>query len=58
MLGGVFTDALSRRWVLFVNVRFGVFVPAAGAFRASRPAGGRLELPGALSVTAGMSLVV
>ncbi|WP_329172284.1 MFS transporter [Streptomyces sp. NBC_01477] len=60
VLGGVFTDELSWRWVLFINVPIGAFVLAAAtrAFRESRPAGGRLDLPGALSVTAGMSLVV
>jgi EmrB/QacA subfamily drug resistance transporter len=60
VLGGVFTDELSWRWVLFINVPIGAFVllTATRAFRESRPAGGRLDLPGALSVTAGMSLIV
>jgi EmrB/QacA subfamily drug resistance transporter len=60
VLGGVFTDELSWRWVLFINVPIGAFVllAATRAFRESRPAGGRLDLPGALSVTAGMSLIV
>jgi EmrB/QacA subfamily drug resistance transporter len=60
VLGGVFTDELSWRWVLFINVPIGLFVLLAAprAFRESRPAGGRLDLPGALSVTAGMSLIV
>jgi EmrB/QacA subfamily drug resistance transporter len=60
VLGGVFTDELSWRWVLFINVPIGAFVllTAPRAFRESRPAGGRLDLPGAMSVTAGMSLIV
>jgi EmrB/QacA subfamily drug resistance transporter len=60
VLGGVFTDELSWRWVLFINVPIGAFVVLAAtrAFRESQPAGGRLDLPGALSVTAGMSLIV
>nr|WSX73305.1 MFS transporter [Streptomyces sp. NBC_00899]WSX80629.1 MFS transporter [Streptomyces sp. NBC_00899] len=60
VLGGVFTDELSWRWVLFVNVPIGAFVLAAApaAFRESRPAAGRLDLPGALAATGGMSLVV
>ncbi|MFF9621195.1 MFS transporter [Streptomyces griseosporeus] len=60
VLGGVFTDALSWRWVLFVNVPIGLLVllGAPTAFRESTPNRGRLDLPGALSVTAGMSLIV
>ncbi|NUS14891.1 MAG: MFS transporter [Streptomyces sp.] len=60
VLGGVFTDELSWRWVLFINVPIGAFVllAATRAFRESRPVPGRLDLPGALSVTAGMSLIV
>ncbi|SEN18186.1 MFS transporter [Actinacidiphila rubida] len=60
VLGGVFTDELSWRWVLFINVPIGAFVllTATRAFRESRAAAGRLDLPGALSVTAGMSLIV
>ncbi|WP_433337519.1 DHA2 family efflux MFS transporter permease subunit [Spirillospora sp. CA-294931] len=61
VLGGVFTEALSWRWVLFVNVPIGVLliVAAARAF----PAGttttrGGLDLPGALTATGGMSLIV
>ncbi|MFF3500100.1 MFS transporter [Streptomyces sp. NPDC003247] len=62
VLGGVFTDALSWRWVLFVNVPIGVLLllAAVRAFPAERAdaAGRRLDLPGAVTSTAGMSLVV
>ncbi|UWE09629.1 MFS transporter [Actinacidiphila bryophytorum] len=60
VLGGVFTDELSWRWVLFINVPVGAFVLAAAplAFRESEPAAGRLDLPGASAATGGMSLVV
>ncbi|MFF3936417.1 MFS transporter [Streptomyces phaeofaciens] len=60
VLGGVFTDALSWRWVLFVNVPIGLLVLLAAptAFRESTPSRGRLDLPGAISVTGGTSLLV
>ncbi|HEY5835067.1 MFS transporter [Streptomyces sp.] len=60
VLGGVFTDTLGWRWVLFVNVPIGLAVALAAplAFRETRRAAGRLDLPGATAVTAGMSLVV
>jgi EmrB/QacA subfamily drug resistance transporter len=60
VLGGVFTDELSWRWVLFINVPVGAFVLSAAplAFRESEPAAGRLDLPGASAATGGMSLVV
>ncbi|GGR06408.1 DHA2 family efflux MFS transporter permease subunit [Streptomyces pilosus] len=62
VLGGVFTDALSWRWVLFVNVPIGVLLllAAVKAFPAERvtTAGRRLDLPGAVTSTVGMSLVV
>ncbi|MEU3602610.1 DHA2 family efflux MFS transporter permease subunit [Streptomyces sp. NPDC006798] len=62
VLGGVFTDALSWRWVLFVNVPIGIFLlfAAVRAFPAERITAGerRLDLPGAVTSTVGMSLVV
>ncbi|MFE0426881.1 MFS transporter, partial [Streptomyces sp. NPDC058953] len=62
VLGGVFTDALSWRWVLFVNVPIGVFLlfAAVRAFPAERVTvtDRRLDLPGAVTSTVGMSLVV
>jgi EmrB/QacA subfamily drug resistance transporter len=60
VLGGLIVNYLSWRWVLFVNVPIAV----ALAFMAPRvlapgaPRSGRLDVPGALSVTAGMTLVV
>jgi EmrB/QacA subfamily drug resistance transporter len=63
LAGGLLTDLASWRWVLFVNVPFGalLLVAAAGALRESR---GQirslraLDLPGTLTVTAGLALGV
>jgi EmrB/QacA subfamily drug resistance transporter len=59
LLGGVLTDYLSWRWVLFVNVPIGVAVLAgtvvlAGAGREH----GRLDVPGAVIGTAGLVSLV
>lgn len=60
LLGGILTDVASWRWVLFVNVPIGVTV----AIVAPRVLGttptrhGRLDLPGAMSVTLGMASLV
>ncbi|MDN0199249.1 MFS transporter [Streptomyces sp. S.PNR 29] len=55
LLGGVLTDGPGWRWVFFVNVPVGLLVlaalPAFVAARAPQPA--RLDVPGALLVTAG-----
>ena len=60
LLGGVLTDVASWRWVLFVNVPIGAGVallaPRVLGTTPTRP--GRLDLPGALSVTVGMSALV
>lgn len=57
-VGGVLVDLLSWRWVLLVNVPVGVLV-FAGAYvwlTESRAGGGRrLDLPGAVLVTAGLA---
>ncbi len=62
VLGGVLTDELSWRWVMFVNVPIGVtlylsvtmaLLPAARSF--GRP---QLDVPGALSVTVGVGALV
>jgi MFS family permease len=60
ILGGVLTDALSWRWVFFVNAPIGVALALAAPrlLRESVPGGGRLDLPGALTSTAGMALLV
>ncbi|MFF5784569.1 MFS transporter [Streptomyces sp. NPDC012693] len=57
-VGGLLVDLLSWRWVLLINVPVGVLVLAAGALwlRESRTdAGRRLDLPGAVLVTAGLA---
>ncbi len=61
-LGGVLTDLLNWRWVLFVNVPIGI-VLIVGAFLSlsestGRLASRRLDVAGAVAVTAGMALVV
>ena len=60
LLGGILTDVASWRWVLFVNVPIGAVVALAAprvlGATATRP--GRLDLPGALSVTIGMTSLV
>jgi EmrB/QacA subfamily drug resistance transporter len=62
LAGGVLTSLLDWRSVLFVNVPIGIglLVGAARVIPTS-PAGGaarRLDVPGALSVTAGLALIV
>ena len=62
LLGGVLTSGLSWRWVLFVNVPIGLFC----AFLAPRTLlesraevqSRSFDLPGAVAVTAGLSLLV
>ncbi len=60
LLGGVLTDVLSWRFVLFVNVPLGLGVLVVTPFvvrpGVHRP--GRLDWPGALAVTAAMTFVV
>src|SRR6202034_1325217 len=62
LAGGILTDVLDWRWVLFVNVPIGI-VLLAGAWLAlsESPLAGAhpsLALPGALTVTAGLSILV
>ncbi|WP_329253792.1 MFS transporter [Streptomyces sp. NBC_01478] len=57
-VGGVLTDLISWRWVLLINVPVGVLVLAAGVRWLTESRGGerrRLDLPGALLVTAGLA---
>jgi EmrB/QacA subfamily drug resistance transporter len=62
VLGGLLTDALGWEWIFFVNVPVGaagvalsfVLLDADRGERASR----RLDLPGAVTVTAGLVLLV
>jgi EmrB/QacA subfamily drug resistance transporter len=62
LLGGVLTQVLDWRWVLFVNVPIGaaLLVVAALALNESRSGTDRpsLDLSGALTVTAGLAVVV
>jgi EmrB/QacA subfamily drug resistance transporter len=62
LLGGVLTSGLSWRWVLFVNVPIGLAAAAIAPrllleSRAEGDAKG-FDLPGAVTVTAGLSLLV
>ena len=61
-LGGLLTDLLGWRWVLFVNVPIGIALVAGSLLSLSEstvgPANRRLDLAGAVTVTAGMALVV
>ncbi len=62
LLGGILTDALDWRWIFFVNVPVGIAVlilcmmllPADG----ERAEGGRLDLGGAVTVTASLMIAV
>ena len=60
LLGGILTDVASWRWVLFVNVPIGVAAAVLTPFvlPESETRAGRLDLPGAFSVTGGMTLLV
>jgi EmrB/QacA subfamily drug resistance transporter len=62
LLGGILTSGLSWRWVLFVNVPIGLAAAALAprTLIESRSESGAttLDLPGAVTVTAGLSLLV
>ena len=58
--GGLLTTYLSWRWVLFVNVPIGVLVALVAPYvlaESSRQRG-RFDLPGAITGTAGVALLV
>jgi EmrB/QacA subfamily drug resistance transporter len=58
LVGGLLVDGLSWRWVLLINVPIGAVVLAGSArlLAESRNGGGRrLDLPGAVLVTAGLA---
>lgn len=60
LVGGVLTDTLSWRWVLLINVPVGALVLVAAALWVTESRIGgrrRLDLPGALLVTGGLSAV-
>jgi EmrB/QacA subfamily drug resistance transporter len=62
LLGGVVTDLLSWRWIMFINVPIGLIaaVAAQRLLVESRNAGraGEFDLGGALAATMGLSLLV
>src|SRR3712207_6104587 len=62
LLGGVLTDALSWEWVLFVNVPIGIgaalLAPSLLANSRSDAAHRTFDVPGAVTVTAGLSILV
>src|ERR1700690_2066132 len=61
LLGGILTSGLSLRWVLFVNVPIGLIAAALAprTLTESRreEAGNRFDIPGAVTVTAGLALL-
>ena len=60
LLGGALTSTLGWRWVLFVNVPIGLVIVAATPFviAETETRQGRMDIPGALTSTAGMTLLV
>ena len=65
ILGGVLTSALSWRWVLFVNIPIGVAAVAAAMAwlpesrdRVGRGVAARLDIGGAVAVTAGLGTLI
>jgi EmrB/QacA subfamily drug resistance transporter len=62
LLGGILTSGLSWRWVLFVNVPIGLIAAALAprTLLESRreEAGNSFDIPGAVTVTAGLALLV
>ncbi|WP_206518100.1 MFS transporter [Rhodococcus sp. X156] len=60
LLGGILTDYASWRWALFINVPIGaiVLLLAPRVLHESQGSGTKLDLPGAITVTAGMSTLV
>src|SRR5438477_9799932 len=60
LLGGLITNYFSWRWVLFVNVPIGIVLALAAprVLAASEGRPGRLDVPGAVAVTAGVALLV
>jgi EmrB/QacA subfamily drug resistance transporter len=62
LLGGILTSGLSWRWVLFVNVPIGIaaasLAPRTLAESRAEDGAGTFDLPGAVTVTAGLALLV
>ncbi len=62
LLGGILTSGLSWRWVLFVNVPIGIIAAALAPRTLAESRGedgaSTFDLPGAITVTAGLALLV
>ena len=62
LLGGILTSGLNWRWVLFVNVPIGIaaaaLAPRTLIESRAEDAASTFDLPGAVTVTAGLSLLV
>jgi EmrB/QacA subfamily drug resistance transporter len=62
LLGGLLTAGPGWEWIFYINVPVGAFVAVATLFiipgAKSRPARGRLDLPGAALITAAVALVI
>ncbi|MFS8100160.1 MFS transporter [Lentzea alba] len=60
LLGGVVTESLGWRWVLLINVPLGIALVAMirGAVPETSRNGGRLDIPGAVTVTIGLMALV
>jgi EmrB/QacA subfamily drug resistance transporter len=60
LLGGTLTDYASWRWALFINAPIGlaVILLAPRVLNESQGSGTKLDLPGAITATAGMSILV
>jgi EmrB/QacA subfamily drug resistance transporter len=61
LLGGVFTEWLSWRWLLLINLPIGIALYSAAAYsvkESKSAADNKLDIPGALSITAGLMALV
>ncbi|MEV0318201.1 MFS transporter [Streptomyces sp. NPDC050658] len=60
LLGGALTDSLSWRWVLWVNVPIGIAIAVGARLLLRHTPGhpGRFDIPGAITATGGLTLLV